>query len=111
MPVNIKQEDGVMIARLEGEIDHHTAGRIRETIDERMEKTKPRRVELDFSNVSFMDSSGIGLIMGRYKVIHTLGGTLHVVGVTGAMMKIMRLAGLEKLGVFDGEVKENEIGQ
>lgn len=102
MPVNIKQEEGVMVARLEGEIDHHTAGSIREKIDERMEKTKPALVELDFSGVSFMDSSGIGLIMGRYKVLRMLGGTLRVVGATGSMMKIMRLAGLEKLGVLGG---------
>ncbi len=103
MPVNIIQGDGVMNVALSGEIDHHTAAAIRQEVDERAEKTKPAVLTLDFADVSFMDSSGIGLIMGRYKLIRALGGQLQVTGASGSMAKIMRLAGLEKLGVLGGD--------
>jgi len=108
MPVKIEQGNGVLNVLLEGEIDHHTAKPIRERIDETAEKTRPRLMRLDFTKVSFMDSSGIGLVIGRYKLMKMLGGSVRVTGVSGAMEKIMKMAGLERLGVLGEEVKENE---
>ena len=101
MAVEIKSMGEVLTAYLSGEIDHHSAAFIRGEIDSEIELNMPSMVILDFSGVSFMDSSGIGLIMGRYKVISKMGGKLHVSGVTPQNYKVMKLAGLERLSVLD----------
>ncbi len=97
-------KDGILTALIEGEIDHHTAPAIREEIDERIKKDKPRVLRLDYDGVSFMDSSGIGLIMGRYKLISSYSGKLEVINVPRNMWKVIKLSGIERLG----EVKIKE---
>ncbi|MBR5272033.1 MAG: anti-sigma factor antagonist [Clostridia bacterium] len=100
MAVNIEGSNEILIAYLTGELDHHCAGEIRKRIDSAVNEYKPSLLVLDFSDVSFMDSSGIGLVMGRYKLIHSLGGTLHVVNVSEQAHKVMCLAGLENLATI-----------
>ena len=101
MAVEIKTTGEVLTAYLGGEIDHHSAAGVRSEIDMAIELNMPSMVILDFSGVSFMDSSGIGLIMGRYKIVSKSGGKLHVSGVTPQNYKVMKLAGLERLSVLD----------
>ena len=101
MAVEIKNTGEVLTAYLSGEIDHHSAAGIRSEIDSAIELNMPSMVILDFSGVSFMDSSGIGLIMGRYKEVSKHGGKLHVSGVTPQNYKVMKLAGLQRLAVLD----------
>lgn len=96
-----------MTALLKGEIDHHTAGKIREKIDAAVIKHQVRRLNLDFSGVSFMDSSGIGLIMGRFRLMQSRGGELRVVKVPPRLKKLMLMAGLSQLRVICEE-KEGE---
>ncbi|MGI6265388.1 MAG: STAS domain-containing protein [Acutalibacteraceae bacterium] len=91
--------DGLQVW-LVGELDHHAARDLREQIDAAIERCKVKRLRLDFSEVSFMDSSGIGLVMGRYRLMKARGGELRVVGADERVQKVMRLAGLEKLGVL-----------
>ena len=86
-----------------GEIDHHSAKPIREEIDEAAERGKPRDMVLDFRDVSFMDSSGIGLVMGRYALMQELGGKLHTVNMSSHISKVMRLAGLDRLAVMESK--------
>ena len=100
MAVNIEGSNEILIAYLTGELDHHCAAEIRKKIDSTVSEYKPSLLVLDFSDVSFMDSSGIGLVMGRYKLIHALGGTLHVVNVSEQAHRIMSLAGLEGLATI-----------
>ncbi len=97
-----------MTYRLSGEIDHHSAKTARELIDSLIQQKKPSVLKLDFSDVSFMDSSGIGLIMGRYRMMHLYGGELCVVNVPDQLEKIMFLSGLGALGVIEkkGEAYE-----
>lgn len=92
--------DNVLTAKLYGEIDHHRAPAIRNTIDSKTESLRPRELHLDFSQVSFMDSSGIGLIMGRYRQVSLVGGTLKVVNVPKGLQKIISLSGIDSLGVL-----------
>ena len=94
---------------LSGELDHHSARLARENIDSLIQQKKPSVLRLDFSEVSFMDSSGIGLIMGRYRMIHLYGGDLKVVNIPQELERIMTLSGLKVLGVIEqkGEVYEN----
>lgn len=100
MPVNIEGSNEILIAYLTGELDHHCASAVRKKIDSAVSEYKPSLLVLDFGDISFMDSSGIGLIMGRYKLINELGGTLHIVNVSEQAHKIMTLAGLERLATI-----------
>lgn len=90
-----------MTAYLSGEIDHHTAKEMRETIDYALESSLPETLALDFKDVTFMDSSGIGLVMGRYKLMQSIGGTISVRNVSDHIRRVMRLAGLDKLAVIE----------
>ncbi len=87
----------VVTAFLCGEIDHHIAPKIREEIDCNIESYRPKLLVLDFSAVSFMDSSGIGLIMGRYRIMQKTGGSTEVVCPSLRMQKIMQMAGIDRL--------------
>lgn len=101
MAVRIEQEENRMIAYLSGEIDHHSAKEIRETIDFSAESALPEKLTLDFQGVTFMDSSGIGLVMGRYRLMQTMNGTLSVRNVSDHIGRVMKLAGLDKLAVIE----------
>lgn len=85
---------------LSGELDHHAARDLREQIDAAVDRCQARVLRLDFSEVGFMDSSGIGLVMGRYRLMKAREGSLTVVGTSDRIEKVMRLAGLDKLGVL-----------
>ena len=76
MPVAIEiaPEADTVTALLTGEIDHHGASRLRETIDDSVRRTCPRLLVLDFGGVEFMDSSGIGIVLGRYRLMQDMGG-------------------------------------
>ena len=97
MAVDITVKGEVLTARIIGEIDHHSAYYIRKEIDAAIELNMPSLLILDFERVTFMDSSGIGLVMGRYKNISKRCGEVHVVGARPPIYKIMRLSGLERL--------------
>jgi len=112
MGVRLIFKDGILTAVLSGEIDHHAAREIRNEIDETAAKLKPKKLIFDFSAVQFMDSSGIGLIMGRYRLMKYLGGTLRLVNVPEKIEKLISLAGLGKLGVLEKEeVKTHDAGK
>lgn len=107
MEVKIHLDQTGLIAYLRGEIDHHAAGALREKIDAAVERSHCPLLVLDFSEITFMDSSGIGLIMGRYKLMQRRGGKLTVCGVPPRLMRMMKMAGLEKLQIFATERTEN----
>lgn len=100
MVVETEYADNVLTAKLYGEIDHHKAPSIRNKIDSGIESLKPKELRLDFSGVSFMDSSGIGLIMGRYRQVSLVGGVLKVVNIPKNLEKIITLSGISTLGVL-----------
>ncbi len=93
-------ENGVLTAFLDGEIDHDAAAKIRTRVDSTAESLKPRVLCLDFKDVGFMDSSGVGLVMGRYRAMKLMGGTLRVVNVPDRLYKIFAMSGIEGLGVL-----------
>ena len=99
MPVSFDHRDNTLIAQISGDIDHHTAAFLRESIDKMTESALPRTLILDFGGVGFMDSSGIGLIMGRYKLIQSMNGTLRVEHASPQLKKLMNLAGLALLPI------------
>lgn len=98
----LEQSGPVLVAYLSGEIDHHAAGRLREQIDARILSASPERVVLDFGGVGFMDSSGIGLILGRYRLLQDTGGVLAVQGVSTQIAKMLRLSGIGSIITLEG---------
>ena len=97
MPVMIDNGENTVTARLSGEIDHHNAFELRHGIDRAIEEHQPESIILDFGNVTFMDSSGIGLVMGRHKAVSAYGGKVTVTNTPAQIIKVMRLAGLDRL--------------
>ncbi len=82
---------------LRGEIDHHNAAAWRADIDRMIREKRPQRVYLELGGIEFMDSSGLGLIMGRYALLKKLGGELVLRDPSEAVARICRLAGLERI--------------
>ncbi len=97
MPVLLEVKEKNIIAYISGEVDHHTAKGIRSEIDSEIERFNPDKVILDFSAVTFMDSSGIGLVMGRYKIMQSLSGSVLIQNPPDHIKKVMRLAGLDRI--------------
>lgn len=106
MGVNFLLNNNKLTAIINGDIDHHSACNLRESIDNYIQKyNNLKLLELDFSGVQFMDSSGIGLIMGRFKLIKSRNGDLKVINIPKRLERMIKLSGLVKLGIF--ESKEN----
>ena len=101
MAVRIDTTGEVVTAYLSGEIDHHTAKEMRETIDEAVELNMPTLLVLDFKDVSIMDSSGIGLVMGRYRNLLKTGAELSIMGAPPNIAKMLKLGGIEKLAKIE----------
>lgn len=98
MKTEFDNKNKYLIVYLSGEIDHHSAIDIRMEIDEKISKLKPKKLILDYSDITFMDSSGIGLIMGRHRLMQTIAGQTEVRNVPPKMYKVVKLSGIEKIG-------------
>lgn len=101
MSVEIKTSGDTVTAYLSGELDHHSAKEMREAVDNSVELNMPSRLVLDFTGVSFMDSSGIGLVMGRYRTLSKTGARLYITGASKQIYKVMKLAGIERLAKLE----------
>lgn len=95
--VIFSENGGIITATVACEIDHHTAKGVREKIDKNLFCSKPSLLVLDFSEVRFMDSSGIGLIIGRAEVAREVGARVKVTGLSPTLMKIVRLSGIDRI--------------
>ncbi len=98
--LTIHKGEDKLTALISGELDHHKCTIIRKKIDMCIEQEKPQLLELDFSGVQFMDSSGIGLVMGRYRQMTMTGGRLAVINIPAHLVGIFKLSGLSALGVI-----------
>ena len=108
MGVRLLFREETLTARILGEIDHHTARTVREEIDSAVQKVKPRRLCLDFSEVPFMDSSGVGLILGRYRLMQMWHGQVVLSNLLPQVEKLVELSGLTRLVTIErGETDES----
>lgn len=98
--VTIDVQEDYMSAQLFGELDHHSVQAIREEIDRMALQNRPTELILDFGGVTFMDSSGIGLVMGRYKLMQELGGIIRLSQLSASIRRVMQIAGMDKLAKF-----------
>ncbi len=100
--IDFSRSNNVLTVYLKGEIDHHSAKNLSRSIDAEIVCGAPQRCVLDFSSVGFMDSSGIGLILGRHKLLKSAGTSLVVEGVSTQIEKILQLAGIGSSSEFNG---------
>ena len=112
-------KENVLVIRLKADLDHHTAITVRETADTLLARTHAKNILFDFTGVDFMDSSGIGVIMGRYRQVIFQGGRVAVMGVGTNVDRIFKVSGLYKIvEKYDAEeeafvrpAKESFVGE
>lgn len=92
--VVFRQVGSALVAHLSGEIDHHAAEKLRQEIEQQLERRPVEQLCLDFGGVGFMDSSGVGLILGRARRMRTEQGKLTVADVPPSLGKMLDLAGI-----------------
>lgn len=97
MNVKYNKEDKLLIMEITEEIDHHTTEKIRRRADYEIQRYMPKKALFDFNNVSFMDSSGIGMVVGRYKLLAMLGGSLELANVNKNLEKVFEMSGVLKI--------------
>ncbi len=91
------ERDKLLVFRITEEIDDYSVQKIRRKADYEIERYMPKRVVFDFDSVTFMDSAGIGLIIGRYKFVKMLGGNLELTNLTSSIKRIFEMSGILKL--------------
>ena len=97
MIVEFNKEDKKIIFKLTEDIDQHTVEKVRRKMDNEIKGYSPRKVVFDFSNISFMDSAGIGMVLGRYKLAKMLNGNLEIINVNKSMKKIFDMSGVSRI--------------
>lgn len=97
MEIELTGEKKLLTVRIGGELDHHSVDEIRTRIERELRRTGAINVAFDFSDVTFMDSSGIGVIMGRYKTVRSLGGRIVIFGMSKEIERIVRMAGIDRI--------------
>jgi stage II sporulation protein AA (anti-sigma F factor antagonist) len=91
------EEDKLLIFKITDEIDDYNAQKIRRRADYEIERYMPRKVIFDFNSVTFMDSAGIGMLIGRYKTVNLIGGKLEIANISKSVEKIFEMCGILKL--------------
>lgn len=97
MGMSVWSEDDKLYVRLCGEIDHHAVASIRYEVDNMINKKRPAHLVLDLSAIEFMDSSGLGFVLGRLRHMNEYGGTLYVLNPKPRSLQMLQMAGADKL--------------
>lgn len=105
----VKSRDRLLYIELSGEIDHHSAVQLREELDELILRERPLRLVLALGGIEFMDSAGLGLLMGRYRLVKELGGSFVIDAPNERVMKILRLCGMERFFEISKSAKGERI--
>lgn len=106
MQVETQYKNMTLIIGIYGEIDHHSTEEIREKIDKALQHRTCKNILFDFSHVTFMDSSGIGMVIGRYKHMKSLGGKTVLASADEKVAQIFKISGLMKILPAFANVKE-----
>ncbi|KMK76107.1 anti-sigma F factor antagonist [Alkalihalobacillus pseudalcaliphilus] len=95
--IDLEHKDHVLLIRLEGELDHHTAELLRTKVEDKLKQTNIKHIVLSLKQLTFMDSSGLGVILGRYKQIKSLGGEMVVCAISPSVKRLFEMSGLFKI--------------
>lgn len=111
MDIKCIERNGNLIVKIVGEIDHHFTEEIRNVIEREFYKTRARNIVFDFAHVGFMDSSGIGMVIGRYKELKKSDGKVFAINIGPDIKRIFDISGLKKIvpcfeGIDDIAVEE-----
>ena len=109
--MNVKHflEDRLLVFEITEDLDHHSSEMIRRRADYEIQRFMPKRVVFDFNRVVFMDSAGIGLVIGRYKTASSFGGKLEMVNVNDNLRRIFEMAGILKMIPIVDSVEKEKI--
>ena len=97
MEANYSEKDKQLVFKITEEIDHHTTEKIRRKMDNEIQRYMPKRIIFNFNSVTFMDSAGIGMLIGRYKIAKMFGATLELINVKPSIKKIFEMCGVLKI--------------
>ncbi|MRH42336.1 anti-sigma F factor antagonist [Aquibacillus halophilus] len=97
LTVKLTTKENVLLVRLSGELDHHTAENLKNQWQTALREKKVKHVILNLEQLSFMDSSGLGVILGRYKEVMQLGGEMVVCSISPAVKRLFDMSGLFKI--------------
>lgn len=97
LKMDLEVKNGVLCIRLEGELDHHTADELRIRVNQLMDEEMIQHILLNLGKLTFMDSSGLGVILGRYKQITSLGGEMVVCAISPTVRRLFELSGMFKI--------------
>ena len=97
MKLNSVRQGSNLTLKLSGEIDHHSAREIMSAIDEKLESSPPRDCVIDMEKVSFMDSSGIAIILKTYRTVNAAGGRLWIENVPAQPMRVLDASGIDRI--------------
>lgn len=89
--------NNTLVVKIDGEMDHHAASLARHNIDKEIKSRPVKNLVFDFHDLDFMDSSGIGMILGRYKLIKGLNGRVFIARPKPNVEKIINISGLHKI--------------
>jgi stage II sporulation protein AA (anti-sigma F factor antagonist) len=102
-------KQGVLIVRVDGELDMHVADEFRKTVDDALEDSGVKYILLSLKGVTFIDSSGLGVILGRYKKVSALGGRMATANARPQVAKVLEFSGLSKImNMFGSEAEALE---
>lgn len=102
MTLEFSNEKDALIMSISGEIDHRYATRIRNEADRKIVTYPDKKLVIDLSAVTFMDSSAIGVIIGRYKLVKSFGGDVNIVAADATVGRILEMSGIRKIiNIYD----------
>lgn len=97
MEITLLSEKKTVVVKIQSDLDHHLAVQIRRAVDAKIKNSNAINIIFDFRMVDFMDSSGIGMLMGRYKMTNILGGRVVVFGMKKHIKRIIDMSGIDKI--------------
>ena len=106
MEIKFDKYEHTLLVSVKGDIDHHTADMIKKAILKKTMNCPCRNIVFDLGGVSLMDSSGIGMIIGRYKEAEMLGGQVYAMGISPRLESIFEISGLYKIIKIIDNIKD-----
>ena len=108
--VSLYVENQVLFVNLNGELDHHTSGQLRNRLNTVMGESEIKHIVFNLKHLDFMDSSGIGIILGRYNQIKLVNGSVMVIGMKPLVKKVFELSGLARIiQIIEDEEQLNDV--
>ncbi|MCE7791089.1 anti-sigma F factor antagonist [Salipaludibacillus sp. CUR1] len=104
--IDLERKEEVLCVRLVGELDHHNAVKLRERVDSALSEYHLTHVLLNLEKLTFMDSSGLGVVLGRYKKVQSVGGELVICCISPQVKRLFELSGLFKIVTFTSNERE-----